>query len=133
MSRKVFYDGSIASAAAVLMACNGNERVHVILSRTEVDDTFLRERNDAYGSLRPTRDRFAFARGSPRFCATADDAAIEHFFEWLGNIEDDQEVDRILQMLDAPCKVCGLCFTCLRLSRIAEEYGIYDMCDRMRT
>lgn len=140
VTHRVYFDGTYATAADVLRACN-NGKVWIVKSRDLGGaQAFLTDicTEDISGS-RGHFERGRFVKhesiGSARFCdpssATTEDivSSIAH-----DNTIDDDEKLHILGRILRPCArmVCGTCNACHEATRIAEEYGIYDLNEVLR-
>lgn len=139
--RRVYFDGSYATAADVMRVCD-TERVWIVKSRSlnSNEDAFLTDvcRMDVCG----TRGHFEGgkyvkheSRGSARFCSTTE-STMETIISRIAHsdrIADEDKLDILTRMLrPCPRTVCGQCSVCVDASRIAEEYGIYDLCEALK-
>jgi hypothetical protein len=139
--RRVYFDGTYAAAEDVMRSC-GATRAWIVKSRNlnPSEEAFLTEvcRVDVCG----TRGHFEGgkyvkheSRGSARFCK-ASESTMENLISRIAHderIADEDKLDILSRML-RPChrSVCGECSVCINASKIAEEYGIYDLCDALK-
>tara|TARA_B110000046_G_scaffold173301_1_gene195797 strand:- start:3525 stop:4058 length:534 start_codon:yes stop_codon:yes gene_type:complete len=138
---RVYFDGTYATAAEVMRACDIG-KVWIVMSRDldRAELAFLT--NVCQRDICGTRGHFERARyvkhesfGSARFCdaswSTAEDliSRIAH-----DDAIDDEEKLYILSHMLRPCAraTCGTCVTCVEASRVAEKYGIYDLDEALR-
>lgn len=139
--RRVYFDGTYAAAEDVMRAC-ATTRAWIVKSRNlnPSAEAFLTDacRTDVHG----TRGHFERgkyvkheSRGSARFCGSTE-STMENLISRIAHderIADEDKVDVLSRML-RPCHrpVCGECSVCVDASKIAEEYGIYDLRDALR-
>ena len=134
MKRRVFFDQSPTSAAHVLWSLKQRDKEPEIVLAPSTCAEFLADLQSEWGSLKRRRvgrkRQWIFARGSPRHCDRAP-CNEEYLFQWLAQFDNDRVEDAILQSLRLGCDACGECEHCGAFDAVAQDYGMYDVLDRV--
>ena len=141
-AREVFFDGTVETAGRVLAACENINRPIKIVSHRQLDEVereFLRELEDCTGSI----GDFVYGRyvkrerqGSARPCEEVVEDGVDAFFERAGNMMEENEeatVEMLGRLRACHAGSCQACERCEHVAATAEEYGIYDVFDLLRS
>ena len=134
MKRRVLFDQTPASAARVLWSLKQTDKEPEIVLAAGTADRFLANLQSEWGSLKRRRlirtRKWIFARGLARHCEH-DPRADEYLLRWLAEFDDARVEDDVLQALCLECDACGECDQCHGFDARAQDYGIYDVLDRV--